>query len=445
MNQALKDELARLLDGTTKGVPQAASAVDPTTMADVAAQHWNLLREDLPFPAAVIRLSALNNNLEWMERYAAEHGVLLAPHGKTTMAPQLFDLQLKHGAWGITVATVHQLRVCRRFGIERVFLANQLIGRQDIRYVREELSRDPDFEFFCLVDSIEGVGAPPARLTHPIPAIPINVLVEVGIPGGRCGCRTLEEAVAVVDAAVQSASVSLRGIECYEGIAASHRTVEDTNRIDAFFDLFGLVYDYCLAHHRFDPKESHHIERRRFGVFRHRRTRAWASGRRRHARPAAKRVLSHARFGVLPPTGGDNSTCAAPNMATWISACSRRWRCGARSSPFRKTGLAIVNVGKTGHLSRHRPALRSIPLCDRAWMRAPVELGDDWTVNALNDQHAYLGVPADADVAVGDLDRFRHLPSLHHVRQVAADLAGGRRLPRGRRGLDVLLASVHRT
>ena len=403
MNQALKDELARVLDGTTKGAPRATSAGVPPSTADVGAQHWNLLREDLPFPAAVIRLPALTNNLQWMQRYAAEHGVLLAPHGKTTMAPQLFHLQLQHGAWGITVATVHQLRVCRRFGIQRVFLANQLIGRQDIHCVRDELSRDPDFEFFCLVDSIEGVDRL-EQVAAPETGNPINVLVEVGIPGGRCGCRTLEEAVAVVDAAAQSGTISLRGVECYEGIVASHRTVEDPNRIDAFFALFGLVYDYCLTHHRFDRSGPtilsaggsayFDIVARVLGDL--------ADGD-THVLLRSGCYLTHdsgfysrlgERFDVRSAEHGDAGMGLQPALEVWGQV---------QSVP--ESGLAIVNVGK-------RDISHDIDLpCVRSRFRpgaheAPVEPEDGWTVNALNDQHAYLSVPAGAEVAVGDLIGF---------------------------------------
>src|SRR3546814_5876817 len=68
-----------------------------------------------------------------------------------------FARQLADGAWGITVATVQQLQVCRRYGVERVVFANQLVDGQAIRYVLDELARDPDFEFWALIDPVEAV------------------------------------------------------------------------------------------------------------------------------------------------------------------------------------------------------------------------------------------------------------------------------------------------
>ena len=85
------------------------------------AKGWNLLAGDLPLPAAVLRHDRLLANSAWMSGLLPRRTAFsIAPHGKTTMAPQLFALQLAAGAWAITVATVQQLAVCRRFGIPRV-------------------------------------------------------------------------------------------------------------------------------------------------------------------------------------------------------------------------------------------------------------------------------------------------------------------------------------
>ena len=135
---------------TTKGWPALAGTLP---LRAAGRQGWNLLREDLPLPVAVLKASALAHNSRWMRGFLEYFDVRLCPHGKTTMAPQLFARQLADGAWGITVATVQQLMVCRRFGVPRVLMANQLVGRQAIRAVLAELQADPGFEFLCLVDS----------------------------------------------------------------------------------------------------------------------------------------------------------------------------------------------------------------------------------------------------------------------------------------------------
>ena len=99
-----------LLDGRTKGFPAAAG---PLRLGQLGSMGWNVLAEDLPLPLAVLKETALRHNSAWMRGFQDMTGVVLAPHGKTSMSPQLFRRQLDDGAWGITVATVQQLRVCR--------------------------------------------------------------------------------------------------------------------------------------------------------------------------------------------------------------------------------------------------------------------------------------------------------------------------------------------
>ena len=59
-SHSLEAEMPRELDASTKGVPNRGSK-RPLTTAEVRTQGWNLLREDLPFPNAVIRESALHH------------------------------------------------------------------------------------------------------------------------------------------------------------------------------------------------------------------------------------------------------------------------------------------------------------------------------------------------------------------------------------------------
>src|SRR5246127_3829515 len=155
-------------------------------LTDAARLEWNLLNEDVSLPAAVVYADRVEHNLKWMQAFVAEYGVKLAPHGKTTMAPQLFRRQLETGAWGITLATAHQVRAAYHGGVKRVLMANQGGGRRNMLMVAELLS-DPEFEFFCLLDSVEGVD----QLGKFFGSVKkqLQVLVELGVPGGRTGVR----------------------------------------------------------------------------------------------------------------------------------------------------------------------------------------------------------------------------------------------------------------
>ena len=186
----------------------------------MTATEQNVLREDLPLPLCLLRAGALDRNVARFQRYTESAGVLLCPHAKTAMSPALFGRQLAAGCWGLTVATCSQLQVVRRHGVSRVFYANQLVGATDIRYVCGELRRDPRFDFYCLVDSVPGVELLASRVARADPGRPVNVLVEGGLSGGRCGVRDVATAVAVAEA-VRAAGphLALAGVEGFEGLA----------------------------------------------------------------------------------------------------------------------------------------------------------------------------------------------------------------------------------
>jgi D-serine dehydratase len=223
-----------------KGLP----ITEPLRQGAIGVQGWNVLHGDTSFPVGVLKLAALEHNLAWMRDFCQRHGVLLAPHGKTTMCPQLFGAQLAHGAWGITLATVPQVQLAHRFGVRRVLLANQLVAKSDIRALLHVLHDDPDFECIVLADTLAGV----ARLAeevamHPL-ARPLPVLVELGLQGKRSGCRTPEEALTVARALAGAPGLALAGFEGYEGLLMSDDREADLRAVRAFVDqLCGLVLE----------------------------------------------------------------------------------------------------------------------------------------------------------------------------------------------------------
>lgn len=223
------------VDGRTKGFPPGAGAL---ALGAIGKQGWNLLREDVPLPAAVLKRSALEHNAKWMRAFLAQTGAAIAPHGKTPMSPQLFDLQLEGGAWAITLATVQQIAVARRYGVKRIVLANQLVGKQAIAYVLGEIKRDPQFDFYCLVDSVENAEALAAAARAANIGRPLQVLLEGGIAGGRTGARDLAQALKV-GRAIKAASpyLALRGVEGFEGLLKGGGPVDSAAKVRAFLDF----------------------------------------------------------------------------------------------------------------------------------------------------------------------------------------------------------------
>ena len=132
-------EASDVIDPLNKGL---GAMPGPLASKQVPAFGWNLLREELSLPVAVLSEERMTHNLRWMQDFVTRYGVKLAPHGKTTMAPQLFRRQLAGGAWGITLATAPQVQAAYANGVRRVLMANQLVGRRNMAIIAE-LLRDP--------------------------------------------------------------------------------------------------------------------------------------------------------------------------------------------------------------------------------------------------------------------------------------------------------------
>ncbi|MFE4793513.1 amino acid deaminase [Streptomyces sp. NPDC056708] len=208
----LADEL---VDHRFKALPPDAEGL---TVGALAAERRNLFTGGFTTPVLALSAESVEHNLALLETYAERHGLAFAPHGKTSMSPQLFARQLEHGAWGITAAVPHQARVYRAYGIRRIFLANELVDAVALRWLAGELDSDPDFRFICYVDSVRGVELMDQALRAAGASRPVDVVVELGAgEGARTGVRTEAECVAVADAVAATSTLRLVGVAGYEG------------------------------------------------------------------------------------------------------------------------------------------------------------------------------------------------------------------------------------
>ncbi|GGP53779.1 amino acid deaminase [Streptomyces variabilis] len=238
------DALARLAEERVghrfKGLPPDAADL---TVGELAAQRRNLFTDGFTTPVLALSAERLEHNLAALETYAERHGLAFAPHGKTSMAPQLFQRQIERGAWGVTLAVPHQVRVAREFGVERVFLANELVDAAALRWVAAELDADPGFRFVCYVDSVRGVELMDAALDGA--SRPVDVVVELAAgEGARTGVRTEAECAAVADAVAGSRALRLVGVAGYEGEVPQ----ADPERVRAWLRrLVALAVDFDEA------------------------------------------------------------------------------------------------------------------------------------------------------------------------------------------------------
>lgn len=220
------------LDSSTKGIPLG----ETVTVAEIGQRGWNVARGDLALPVTTLRSGAITHNLEVMAEYCRRHNALFAPHGKTTMSPQLFQRQIDAGAWAMTAATPSQASVMRKFGVTRVIVANELVDRAALAWAAREMAADPDFELYSLVDNADAVAAADHILAELGTTVTLKVFLEVGVAGGRAGVRSEQEAVAVAEAVAAARHFELVGLETYEGLVTGGDRPEDFAALDAHFD-----------------------------------------------------------------------------------------------------------------------------------------------------------------------------------------------------------------
>ncbi|WP_432183598.1 amino acid deaminase [Streptomyces tendae] len=387
-----RDALARLaeehVDHRFKGLPPDAYGL---TVAELAGQRRNLFTGGFTTPVLALSAERLEHNLKLMETYSARHGLAFAPHGKTSMAPQLFQRQIEHGAWGITLAVPHQVRVARAFGIQRVFLANELVDAAALRWICSELDADPDFRFVCYVDSVRGVELMDAALTDAGASRPLDVVVELAAgAGARTGVRTEAECAAVADAVAATRTLRLAGVAGYEGEVPD----ADPERVHAWLRrLVALAVDFDKAG-RFDGLEE--IVLSAGGS-------AWFDAVADVfaevpdlSRPVLKLLRSgayvshddgHYReltpFNRVPEEGA-----LEPAFRLWSQVVSR-------PSPEQ----AFTNAGKRdAAYDLHLPFAQVV----RPAGGGPERPATGITVTGLSDQHAWLRTTAEADLEVGD-------------------------------------------
>lgn len=367
----------------------------PLEPEQIASLGWNLLREDLSLPTAVLYQEKLLHNRDWMQRFITAYGVKLAPHGKTTMAPKLFDLQLKGGAWGITLATAHQVAVAYHHGVRRVLLANQLVGKQNMAII-SRLLEDDGFDFYCLVDSADQVEQ--LGKFYREKGQRLQVLIELGVEGGRTGIRNEEQLRSVLTALdAWRAQLVLCGVEVYEGVLKDEASIRDflqravdiTRKLtletrfgdrrillsgagSAWYDVVADVFSKAGLDDSVDVVLrpgcylTHDV-----GIY----------------REAQQDILKR------NPIAREMHSSLEPALQLWAYV---------QSVP--EKGRAIVALGKRD--AAFDAGLPTPVLRYRPGVATPVAVPAGWQLTKMMDQHAYLQIAEGDDLRVGDMIGF---------------------------------------
>ena len=389
-----------LLDSRLKGYPYRAP---PTAVRDIGAHGWNILRGDLPFPIAVLKQSALDHNLQWMADFTAVSGVLLAPHGKTTMAPQLFERQLAAGAWGMTLANMQQVSLCVELGLRKIIIANQLVADADIEQAGRLQDRHADLQLYFLADAPAQIQALERVAEHCGLERRFTVLLELGVAGGRTGCRTTSQAMELARRIAASSQAVLAGVECYEGLNLSADSASDGSMVDALMSDLRQMALQCDAEALFGLPEVI-LSAGGSAVF----DLVARDLKLALSRPVLPVLRSgcyvthdsgfYERFAQLVLSRTDRTWSERGGLQAALEVWTQ-----VQSQP--EPGLAILTMGKRDasyDIDMPRPL---------AWIHSEgnggkgdrQDVSEGCRITKMNDQHAYLHFPAELPLAVGDL------------------------------------------
>lgn len=395
------------LSARVKGIPQRAIGM---TVAEFLASEPRL--SEFWTPIVTLDDDAIESNLALMAEWTASRGLRLMPHGKTTMAPALWQRQLDTGSLGITLATMGQVRTARSFGLDSIMLANAVVDERSLRYLAAELA-DPNLRFVCWADSVATIAAMEAALRDAGTPRPVDVCVDLGAAGGRTGARSLAEAVEVAKRAVASDVVRLAGVAGYEGSLGHDRSAETLDAVRAYlqqqvelhhaltelYDDDGDVYVTAGGSAYFDVVADVYAD----------------------AIAADSRTLWTLRSGgyIVHDDGFYRRISPFDEAGTAGPGRLRSAMRGiARVVSHPEPGLALLDGGK-----RDFPFDEGLPIP----RHVAADLGDEWapltggSILAMNDQHSYLGLTAQ-DASLGSVvalglshpcttfDKWRYLP-----------------------------------
>lgn len=226
----LEELKTRTLNSFYKGFPLAA---DGQSIEEFLKSKPRFFAAGFQFPMAVLRESALKNNLARMAQFCEEVNASLAPHVKTTMSPQIAQWQMEHGAWALTVANFAQARVFLDYGFKRLIIANEVIDAESIRAIAE-VNLKPEHEIIFYLDSQAGLKIIQQAIAG-ISDVRINLFIEIGMVGGRGGIRDNNEIQALAQKVAQDPCLVLYGVSGFEGsVPGADRTVEGIAKVRAY-------------------------------------------------------------------------------------------------------------------------------------------------------------------------------------------------------------------
>ena len=174
--------------------------------------------DDLPTPALLVDLDALDSNIAKMAAHCKAKNRALRPHGKTHKCPEIALRLMSAGAVGACAAKLSEAEAFARGGVRGLLVTTAVIGPQKIERAVRLAKQRPD-TMFC-VDNAQNV----ADLDDAARAagLRLNLAIDLYV-GGRTGIPTGQAAANLAQAIAPRKNVKFAGLQAYAG-HASHKS-----------------------------------------------------------------------------------------------------------------------------------------------------------------------------------------------------------------------------
>ena len=183
------------------------------TLEQFLATKPNLFTANFQFPIMVLKEAAIKNNIAQMMSFCNSVDAQLAPHVKTTMSPQLAQMQVTAGANALTVANFWQGRIFLKHGFKNLIIANEVLDPTAIAEIAK-INKQKQAEIIFYVDSILALEI---IQKHTPSEGEQNLFIEIGTENGRGGVRELSLVAQLAQRIKADKRLNLIGVTGFEG------------------------------------------------------------------------------------------------------------------------------------------------------------------------------------------------------------------------------------
>ena len=199
-----------VIEGKFKGFPIDSYG---KTLEQFLATKPNLFTANFQFPIMVLKESAVKNNIAQMMSFCNSVNAQLAPHVKTTMSPQLAQMQVAAGATALTVANFWQGSIFLKYGFKNLIIANEVLDPTAIAEIAK-INKQKQAEIIFYVDSILALEI--IQKFTPLEGEQ-NLFIEIGAENGRGGVRELSLVEQLAQRIKTDQRLNLIGVTGFEG------------------------------------------------------------------------------------------------------------------------------------------------------------------------------------------------------------------------------------